>query len=327
MTFGTDKPTWGGFPAISVDDSFSLINRYDEVGGNFFDTANVYTGGQSEEILGSWLEVKGNREKYVVATKCGYGIGPEVNGHGTSRRAIIQNLEASLERLRTPYIDLFQMHTFDFNTEQRETLNTLNDLIRCGKIRYIGCSNYNGSQLQYALLYAEMMGIESYISLQPQYSLLSRSIEMELVPVCEDNKVAILPWSPLKGGWLTGKYRRGQMPTEGRVAWAEKVGWVQTGFTKWDNDTTWEVIETVDSIAQSIGATMAQVALRWVMQKSYITSTIIGARTVAQLDDNIGAAKIQLSPEHMMQLDQISKLNFPYPYDQQTERRAAAKKR
>jgi len=206
---------------------------------------------------------------------------------------------------------------------KKETLTTLNDLVRCGKIRYIGCSNFTGAQLQYALLYSELMGMEPYISLQPQFSLLCRSIEIELAPVCLENNVAILPWSPLKGGWLTGKYKRGQMPSEGRVAWAEKIGWQQTGFSKWDNDTTWDVIDKVEAISNSLGCTMAQVSLRWCMQKNFITSTIIGARTLEQLEDNIGAAKIHLSDEHMHELDEVSKLNFPYPYDMIAGRRIA----
>jgi len=290
----------------------------------FFDTANVYTSGQSEEILGSWMEMKGNRDRYVVATKFGNAMNPsDPNSGGASRRSIIADIEASLDRLKTPYCDLYQIHGFDYATEQKETLTTLNDLVRCGKVRYIGCSNFSGAQVQYALLYSELMGMEPYVSLQPQYSLLCRSIEIELVPVCMESNVAILPWSPLKGGWLTGKYKRGQMPTEGRVAWAEKIGWVQTGFSKWDNDTTWDVIEKVEAIANSIGASMAQVALRWVMQKGFITSTIIGARTLQQLEDNITAAKIVLSDEHMRELDEVSKLNFPYPYDMLAGRKMA----
>jgi aryl-alcohol dehydrogenase-like predicted oxidoreductase len=315
MTFG-DRPAWGGFPGIPEDRSIELINRYVEVGGNFFDTANIYTAGHSEEILGSWIQAKGKRNDYIVATKCGIANGPGINDVGGSRRNIIASLEASLQRLKTDYVDLYQMHTFDWATDQMETLRTFDDLVRCGKVRYLGCSNFLGYQLQRALSISEFCGLEKYVTLQPQYSLLSRGIELELTSVCRENNIGVLPWSPLKGGWLAGRYQRGQeVPKEGRIAWAEKVGWSQTNFTKWNGDATFDLLDKVKSVADSIGATMAEVSLRWVMQKDFVTSTIIGASSLKQLNENLSASRIRLSPEQMQFLDEASSLPQTYPYD------------
>jgi len=315
MTFG-DRPAWGGFPGIPEDKSIELIDRFVEVGGNFIDTANVYTAGQSEEILGRWLEAKG-RSNMVIATKVGSSFGSiGVNDKGASRRNIIAGLEASLERLKTNYIDLYYIHEVDFATDHRETLRTLDDLVRCGKVRYIGCSNYLGYQLQRALDISEFCGLERFVALQSQYNLLARGIEQELVPVCKEFGVGLIPWSPLKGGWLAGRYKRGdEAPKEGRIAWAEKVGFSQTNHNRWNNDSTFDLLDKVKIVADSIGATMAEVSLRWVMQKEFVPSTIIGASSLKQLNENLSAVRIRLTPEQMQFLDESSNLQMSYPYD------------
>jgi len=316
MTF-TDKEGWMGIPSIDEEQSFHLLDRFVEVGGNFIDTANVYGFGKSEKVLGNWMESRNNRDRVVLATKFGSMMYPgDGNGYGGSRRHIISQVEESLERLKTDYIDLYQMHVFDFSTGQREVLSTLNDLVRSGKVRYIGCSNFNGAQLQHALDHAKFYGLEPYVSLQPQYSLLCRDIEHELVPVCQENGLGILPWSPLKGGWLSGKYKRDSLPEEGRVSWAEGIGWVTTSYSHYNTDETWALLDKIDEIAKELKASVAQVSLRWMMQKSFVTAPIIGARTIEQLNDNLGSAFIQLSQQQMTILDSLSEEKVPpYPYD------------
>jgi len=316
MTF-TSKEGWMGMPSIDEEQSFQLLDRFIEVGGNFIDTANIYGHGKSEQVLGHWMESRNNRENVVLATKFGSMMDPnQVNGNGGSRRNIVAAVEESLERLKTNYIDLYQLHVFDYSTSQREVLMTLNDLVRCGKVRYIGCSNFNGAQVQQAVDYAMYYGLEGYVSLQPQYSLLSREIEYELVPVCQENGLGIIPWSPLKGGWLTGKYKRGNMPEEGRLTWAEGIGFVTMSYNHYNNNETWTLLEKIEEIAKELKASVAQVSLRWIMQKSFITSPIIGVRTMEQLNDNLGSAFIHLSDQQMSILDNLSEEKVPpYPYD------------
>jgi len=251
-----------------------------------------------------------------VATKFAGKMSEDHNDFGGSRKHIIDAVTDSLIRLKTSYIDLYQMHSFDFTVDQKETLNTLNDLVRGGLVRYIGCSNFTASQLQYALDYAKFSGLEPYVSLQPQYSLLCRSTEYELIPVCQQNNLGVLPWSPLKGGWLSGKYTKDQQPEEGRVNWAEKKGWLTTNYSYWNTDFTWNLLDVIKRIAKDHNATMAQVSLRWMMQKPYVTAPIIGVRTVEQLHENVGSAFINLTDEEMKALDEASEVNPPpYPYD------------
>jgi len=314
MTFGGEA-TW--LPAEQDKEvCFDLLDTFIAHGGNFIDTADMYGGGTSERVLGDYFQKSGKRNDLVVATKVFNPTGPGPNDAGLSRRHIISAIEASLERMQTSYIDLYQIHCFDNAGNIRETLTTLNDLIRCGKVHYIGCSNVTGWQLQKSIDVANSMGLDGYISLQPQYNLMSRGIELELVPVCQNEGLAVLPWSPLRGGWLAGKYKRDAgRPAEGRVAWASKVGWKETDWDSNNNEYTWSILAEAEKIAKEADRTVAQVSLRWVMQKPGITSTIIGARTKDQLLDNLGAVGWQLTDDQMSRLDKVTELPVPYPYN------------
>jgi len=295
--------------------SHAILDRFVAVGGTFIDTANVYGRGRSEEVVGSWLRGK-ERDALVVATKVRFPMGAGPNEVGLSRTHIRASVEASLRRLQTDYIDLYQVHAWDHATPIEETLATLNDLVREGKVRYIGTSNHTGYQLQRAIDLSRRMGWEPYICLQPQYNLLCRSTEWELVPVCADEGVGIIPWSPLRGGWLTGKYHRGmaEPPHGTRVGESQNP----TGTEGWERNATehtWRVLDALAAVAKEADRSPAQVALRWLLQRPGVTAPIIGARTIAQLDDNIGATALTLDEGQMARLDDASDVPLPYPHD------------
>jgi aryl-alcohol dehydrogenase-like predicted oxidoreductase len=306
MTFGRES---------SEEDSFRMMDSFVDAGGNFIDTANVYTHGISEKIVGRWLKEK-NRDQLVIATKVRWRMGDGPNDVGLSRKHILANAEASLRRLGTDYIDLYQIHGWDPGTPLEETLRTLDGLVQSGKVRYIGASNVTGWQLQKAMDISKQMGWESFSCLQPLYNLLDRSIEWELIPVCRNEGIGVIPWSPLRGGWLSGKYHRGMTaPPEGtRVDAAEREGWGEA-WSVYDNERTWTVIDALFSVAEDVGKTPAQVALNWVLHRPGITSPIIGVRTVAHLEDNLGATGWQLGPEQQARLHRASDISLPYPYD------------
>lgn len=306
MTFGreTDK-----------EESFRIMDRFHEAGGNFLDTANVYTGGRSEEIVGEWLKGR-RREDFVVATKVRFPTGSGPNDVGLSRKHILAAVRESLTRLKTDYIDLYQVHAWDPKTPLEETFATLNDLVRQGVVRYIGVSNYKGWQLQKAVELCRRRGWEPIASLQPQYNLLCRAVEWELLDVCVNEGIGVLPWSPLRGGWLSGKYTRDMQapPEDTRVEMAKRYGWVET----WERDNherTWRVIDAVNEIAGECGKTAAQVAINWLLYRPGVTAPIIGARTLRQLEDNLGAAGWSLTAEQIRRLDEASELPVTYPYD------------
>jgi len=321
MTFSVDgKGPWG-LPVIGAEESIKLLNRYKEVGGNFIDTADVY--GSSEQLVGNWL-TEHQRDDFVIATKVKNSTGSGVNDVGLGRKHILANVERSLRNLQTDYIDLYQCHSWDAGTPLKETFSTLNDLVRIGKVHYIGVSNFNGAQLQKSIDLCNYMGLSPVVSLQPQYSLLCRSTEWDLIPVAMEEGLAVLPWSPLVGGWLTGKYKRGEkheeekpsQPEQGsRIEWASKVGWQATGWDNLNNDHTWNVLDTVSAIAKKREKTMAQVSLRWLMQKPGVTAPIIGARTLSSLNDNLGASGWSLTAEELAELDKASAVQLPYPYN------------
>ncbi|KAL6056201.1 4-deoxy-L-erythro-5-hexoseulose uronic acid reductase [Balamuthia mandrillaris] len=316
MTFATtEKGVWG-MPASNEEQSHAILDRFVAAGGNFIDTADVY--GESEEVLGRWL-VKQRRESLVIATKVRGRNGPTVNDVGLSRKHIFDSVERSLKALQTDYIDLYQVHSWDISTPLKETLTALNDLVRSGKVRYVGISNYSGWQLQKAKDICKHLDYAPIVSLQIQYSLLCRWTEWELLPVCKNEGVGVLPWSPLKGGWLTGKFKRSEKSvkeeaTGSRVGWAQNVGWEQTNVDSLDNEHTWKVLEVLKQIAESKGKSQAQVALRWLLQKPTVTCPIIGARTLAHLEDNLGAVGWSLTEEEMKQLDEASAIEVPYPW-------------
>ncbi|CAG5122224.1 unnamed protein product [Candidula unifasciata] len=317
-TFG--DVTWGWPGQTNEEASHQIINRYVEWGGNFLDTADMYALGKSEAILGKWLETQA-RDKFVIATKCGQTMGTEqnVNNVGLSRRHITASIDNSLKRLHTDFVDLYQIHIWDDGTTVEETLRTLDDLVRAGKVRYIGLSNVTGWQLQKMVDTSERFGLNSVVSLQQQYSLASRDSELEVFQVCKTYGIGVLPWSPLKGGLLTGKVKRGVKPTEGRLASvAASTAKVSQAAPDWKSfdDKTFDIVDTVEAIAKKRGRSIPQVALRWLLQKDIVPSVIIGAKTLAQLDDNMLAANgWSLTREEMSQLDDVSSPNRPYPYD------------
>jgi aryl-alcohol dehydrogenase-like predicted oxidoreductase len=306
MTLGRETPE---------DESCLMLDRFVAEGGNFIDTADVYSEGGSEELLGRWLKGR-QRGELVIASKVRFNMGPGPNDVGVSRKHILAGIEASLRRLGTDYIDLYQVHCWDARTPLEETLGTLNTLVQSGKVRYLGASNFSGWQLQKAVDLARHNGWEPFTCLQPQYNLLERVIEWEVVPVCLNEGLGIIPWSPLRGGWLSGKYQRGmQRPPEGtRVELAEQKGWSEA-WSAYANERTWGIIDTLLAMAQETGKHPAQVAINWLLQKPGVTAPIIGARTLAHLENNLGGAGWTLAPEQLARLDDASLPTLPYPYN------------
>ncbi|CAG5121737.1 unnamed protein product [Candidula unifasciata] len=309
-----------GLPGQTDEDtSHEILQRFSDWGGNFIDTADHYGFGNSETIIGKWLE-RQTRDKFVIATKCRFNMGTEhnVNNVGLSRRHITESIDRSLQRLHTDFVDLYQTHEWDDGTPVEEILRTLDDLVRVGKVRYVGVSNVSGWQMQSLVETSHRLGFNNIISLQQQYSLMSRASELESFQVCKARGVGVLPWSPLKGGLLTGKVKRGVKPTEGRIGWAAESRTRDMEICPhWSNfnNQTFDVIETVEEIAKQRGRTMPQVAIRWLLQKDIVSSVIIGARTLAQLDDNMGANGWSLTKEEMKQLDDVTSTPLTYPYN------------
>jgi aryl-alcohol dehydrogenase-like predicted oxidoreductase len=305
MTFGRES---------AEEVSVQMLDRFVEAGGNFIDTADVYGNGVSEQILGRWLS-RQRRDDLVIATKVRFGTEQGPNRQGLSRKHILSAVEASLRRLGTDYVDLYQVHMWHHATPLEETLGTLDRLVRDGKVRYLGVSNFSGWQLQKAIDTSRHMGWEPFSCLQPLYNLLDRDSEWELIPICRNEGLGVIPWSPLRGGWLSGKYRRGmQAPPEGtRIKTASEQNWSES-WNAYNNEHTWTVVDTLLAVAEELGKTPAQVALRWVLQRPGITAPIVGTRTLAQLEDNLGAVGWSLSDEQMERLNQASEKTLPYPY-------------
>ncbi|MBV9390408.1 MAG: aldo/keto reductase [Verrucomicrobia bacterium] len=308
MTFGRENEA-------TEKESHEMLNFFVASGGNFVDTANVYSTGTSEEIVGRWLK-KQKREDIIVATKVRFPMGEGPNNAGLSRHHILHSAEASLRRLQTDYVDLFQVHCWDPKTPLEETLSTLNDLVRRGWVRYIGASNFSGWQLQRALCLSRANGWERFFCLQPQYHLLCRSTEWELIPLCEVEGLGVIPWSPLGGGCLSGKFKRGMSgpPDDSRVKIAEERGWTES-WTNRNNESTWRLLDVLHEISAESGKSPAQVAINWLLRKAAVTAPIIGAKRMDQLQNNIGSIGWSLSPEQLTKLDQASLIPMPYPYD------------
>ncbi|MBI1279745.1 MAG: aldo/keto reductase [Anaerolineaceae bacterium] len=306
MTFGRES---------TEEVSGQMLNRFVEVGGNFIDTADAYNGGLSEEILGRWLKTK-QRSEFVIATKVRWGISDGPNNSGLSRKHILNAVEGSLRRLGTDYIDLYQVHMWHPPTPLEETLSTLNTLVQSGKVRYIGVSNFSGWQLQKAIDISHQNGWEPFTCLQPLYNLLDRETEWELVPVCKNEGLGIIPWSPLRGGWLAGRYKRGMSgPIEGtRVKVAEEMGWTES-WSAYNTERTWTIIDALFAVAEEAGKSPAQVALNWLLRQPAVTAPIIGARNMTQLEDNLGSADWTLTPEQLARLNKASAQTLPYPYN------------
>jgi aryl-alcohol dehydrogenase-like predicted oxidoreductase len=316
MTFGNES---------SEEVSHDQLDRYLSDGGNFVDTANVYSAGVSEEIIGRWLAKRPDaRDRIVLATKGRFPMGEGPNDVGLSRTNLTRALDASLKRLQTDTLDLYQAHAWDALTPLEETLRFFDDAVKAGKIRYAGVSNFVGWQLQKAAMLTDVLGLTPIVTLQPQYNLLVREIEFELTDVCLNENIGILPWSPLAGGWLTGKYRRDETPTgESRLGDDPERG-MEAYAPRNAQDRTWEVIDAVAKIAQSRRVSMAQVALAWTADRPAVTSVILGARTIEQLDDNLAAAGLHLSEEETGLLDTTSEpIVGDYPYGPQGRRQRA----
>jgi aryl-alcohol dehydrogenase-like predicted oxidoreductase len=307
MTFGAETDEAG---------AHAQLDRFLEAGGNLVDTADVYSAGVSEEIIGRWLAARPAEvtDPVVLATKGRFPMGQDPNDAGLSARHLTRALEASLLRLGVDSVDLYQVHSWDPVTPLAETLRTLDGFVRAGKIRYYGFSNFSGWQLTKAVHLARSLGLAEPVTLQPQYSLIVREIEWEIVPAALDAGLGLLPWSPLGGGWLSGKYQRDQRPT-GSTRLGEDP---ERGMEAWERrgtERTWQIIEAVQQVAEGRGASMAQVALSWVTNRPSVTSTILGARTMEQLEDNLGSVDVALSPEEVATLDEASDLHATdYPY-------------
>ena len=294
--------------------SHQILDTFVEAGGNFIDTADVYGQGRSEEILGRWLKTR-RREDYVVATKAYGEMGPGPNERGSSRKHILDAVRASLRRLGTDHIDLYQLHVWDDGTPLEESLSTLDGLVRDGTVRYIGVSNFTGWQLQKAVDIASLRGWEALVCLQPLYNLLDREAEWELFPVCHGEGLGVIPWSPLRAGWLSGAHRRGTTaPVEGsRVEAAAEAGAIP--WSGYATERTWRVVDEVSAIATETGRTAAQVSLRWLLQRAPVTAPIIGPRTLGHAKDNLATVEWTLTPEQADRLTAASETEtLPYPY-------------
>lgn len=312
MTFG--EADEGSFMhQVSADEptSFRIMERAIEHGVNFLDTADVYgQDGLSERVIGKWFASAGKRDQVLLASKFRFTMGEGPNKSGASRHRIVRCVEDSLRRLQTDRIDLYQIHMQDVATPEDETLRALDDLVRAGKVLYLGCSNYAGYRLMNSVWISRTQHLERFVTLQAQYSLVVRDLERELVPVCRDTGMGILAWSPLAGGFLSGKYAKDQeLPAGSRLEkWKER-------YQRFDSERNWRILEAVRAVAGELDASAAQVSLAWLLARPQVTSVIFGARTEAQVDENVRAAELSLSAEQVERLDQASAFDLGYPYD------------
>ena len=308
MTFGgRDSRFFERIGTTEGEEARRMVDMCLDAGVNLFDTADVYSDGRSEEILGAALGRR--RPDVILATKLHGRTGEGPNDVGASRHHVLRACEASLRRLGTDWIDLLQLHGFDARTRVEETLRALDDLVRAGKVRYIGCSNFSAWHLMKALWASERERLERFASVQAYYSLAQRDVEFELVPLALDQGIGILVWSPLSAGLLTGKFRRGQAAADGsrRAAMGGSPGGI-------DEDRAFDTVEVLDEVAAAHGATVAQAALAWLLAKPGVTSLVVGARTPEQLADNLAAASWSLTPAEVARLDAVSAPRAPYPY-------------
>ncbi|HEY8454373.1 MAG TPA: aldo/keto reductase [Actinopolymorphaceae bacterium] len=298
------------FFGVQIDEQtcHQMLDEFVAAGGTFIDTADVYGSGRSEEILGKWLK-RQDRDELVIATKVYGEKGPGHLVQGAGRKHIMRAIDASLRRLNTDFVDLYFIHVFDDVTPMEETLSTLDILVKSGKVRFIGASNYTGWQLQKSIDLSRQHGWEPFVCLQPTYNLLVREAEWELIPICQNEGAGLMSWSPLQGGWLTGKYDRTMQGPPAGTRVAESGTW-----DRYNTEETWRVIDTLRAVAAEAGKTPAQVALRWLLQRPGVTAPIIGPRTVEQLRDNLGATGWSLTPEQMDRLTEASDRPLPYPY-------------
>lgn len=302
MTFG-EEFGWGS----SVEESEAVLDRYLELGGNFIDTANAYTKGHSEKIIGDHLtHDREKRDRLVIATKFSTNLYVgDPNGGGSNRKSVIAACEQSLRRLRTDYIDLYWLHNWDRHTPMEETMAALENLVQSGKVRYIGVSDTPAWKVAQAQLIAQFRGWAPIIALQIEYSLVERTVEGELIPMAQELGIGVMPWSPLAGGRITGKYTR---ENAGSVKYSR-------GALTWGgaNEKHFAIVDALTSIANGLNTTAVRVALAWVQARPGVSSTIIGARTLAQLEDNVKALEVQLTAEETAVLDRLTAPPLPFP--------------
>lgn len=310
-TFGGVGSMFSKWGTSDVAEATRLVDVSLEAGLNFFDTADVYSAGASEEILGQ--AIKGRRDQVLISTKATFSMGSGPNDKGSSRHHLIRACEASLRRLGTDYIDLYFMHGYDALTPAEEVLGALDDLVRAGKIRYIGCSNFSGWHVMKALATSERYGLARYVSYQGYYSLVGRDYEWELMPLALEQGLGTMVWSPLGWGRLTGKIRRGQPASEGRIAQGGDVGGPAV-----EEEYLYRVVDALDEVAREVGKTVPQVALNWLLQRPTVSNIVIGARNEAQLRQNLGALGWNLGAEQIKKLDAASRRAPVYPYWHQT---------
>lgn len=306
MTFG-GKGYWTAIGQLPQDAADELVKRSVEAGINFIDTANVYSEGLSEEMTGKAIRnLNLKRDNLVIATKVRGKMGDGPNNTGLTRKHIMQQVEESLIRLNIDYIDLYQIHGYDALTPLEETLRALDDLVKSGKVRYIGCSNLTAWQLMKSLSYSQHKDISKFISLQAYYTIAGRDLERELIPLLNDQKVGLMVWSPLAGGLLSGKYGRNmQGPEDSRR--------LNFDFPPVNKEKAFDIIEVMQPIAQQKGISVAQLALAWLLHQPAVTTVIIGAKKTEQLEDNLKAIDVKLTAEELQKLDEISKLQPEYP--------------
>lgn len=298
-------------------EAFAILDVFTEAGGSLIDTSNVYVNGKSEEILGRWLAARSDEvtSRLVIATKGRFSASSDVNDSGLSRRHLQRSLEGSLKRLGLEQIDLYQLHASDMETPIEETLLFLNDAVQSGKINYIGLSNFTAWQLQLMVSTAKNLGLHLPVTLQPQYSLLSREIEWEIVPAALYNGIGLLPWSPLAGGFLAGKYQRGGIPSVDTRAGSDKALYQFVSGEYAVSDRNWATIDLVCKIAQEMGVLPAQVSLRWLADKPGVIAPICGVRSVKQMKENLGMVNVTLSEDATLMLDETSHpVSGGYPY-------------
>jgi aryl-alcohol dehydrogenase-like predicted oxidoreductase len=306
MTFG-GRGVFAQVGSTGVDDARRQVDLCLDAGVNLIDTADVYSGGRSEEIVGEVLA--GRRDGVLVATKARFPMGEGPNDAGLSRHHLIRACESSLRRLRTDYIDLYQVHEWDGLTPVDETLSALDHLVGSGKVRYVGCSNFSGWHVMKSLAVSAHQHLTSYVSQQIHYSLQARDAELELLPLAVDQGLGVLVWSPLAGGLLSGKYRRGVIPPEGS---RHLTDWNEPPVH--DQDCLYDIVDALVEIGQAHGVSAAQVALAWLLRRPGVSSVVVGARRDDQLTDNLAAARLQLTDDQVARLEAVSRPPLPYPY-------------
>jgi aryl-alcohol dehydrogenase-like predicted oxidoreductase len=312
MTFGeADEKSFMHKVGSDEATAHAVLDRALAAGINFIDTADVYgQDGLSERVLGNWLTARGARDKIVLATKFRFTMGEGANKSGASRYRIVKTCEESLRRLKTDRVDLYQIHMQDITVPEEETLRALDDLVSAGKILYIGCSNYAAYRLQNSLWLSRTNSWAKFVTLQAQYSLVVRDLEREHIPLCRTEGLGILPWSPLAGGFLTGKFERGKPP-----AADARLGAKPERFARYDNERNWKIIDAVRAVAAEVHSTPSAVSLAWLLAKPQVTSVIFGARTIQQLEQNLAGADLELAPRHLEILDAASAFDLGYPYE------------